>query len=305
MDPLLARLRENILKVFLGPPESVDRVICCLLARGHLLIEDVPGVGKTLLATALARSLDLTFTRVQLTPDMLPGDVLGVSVLDRDTGDFRFRRGPIFTHVLLADEINRTPPRTQSALLEAMSEAGVSVEGRTIGLEQPFFVVATQNPYSFEGTYPLPENQLDRFLMRVRLGYPQAGDEAKLLELRPSSGALGDLKPVMSREQLLELQRRVDSVKVDRSLLDYIVAFANATRRNDSIQLGLSPRGALALAQAARASALFSGRDFTVPDDVVHNLLAVCSHRVIPAGYASEDASIVLERVLQTIPTPA
>ena len=305
MDPLIARLRENILKVFLGPPDSVDRVICCLLARGHLLIEDVPGVGKTLLATALARSLDLSFARVQLTPDMLPSDVLGVSVLDRATGEFRFRRGPIFTNVLLADEINRTPPRTQSALLEAMSEAAVSIEGRSVPLEPPFFVVATQNPYSFEGTYPLPENQLDRFLMRVRLGYPTNAEESRLLELRPSSGALGDLRPVMTHEDLLGLQRRVDAVKIDRALLDYIVTFANATRRSDQVQLGLSPRGSLALAQATRATALFNGRDFAVPDDVVQNVVAVCAHRVIPAGFASEDSTGVLERILHGIASPA
>jgi len=305
MDPLIARLRENILKVFLGPPDSVDRVICCLLARGHLLIEDVPGVGKTLLATALARSLDLNFTRVQLTPDMLPSDVLGVSVLDRASGDFRFRRGPIFTNVLLADEINRTPPRTQSALLEAMSEAAVSAEGRTMPLDPPFFVVATQNPYSFEGTYPLPENQLDRFLMRVRLGYPTGEEEARLLELRPSSGALGELRAVMQKDDLLGLQRRVDGVRLDRSLLEYIVAFANATRRSDQIQLGLSPRGALALAQAARATAMFNGRDYVVPDDVVHNVIAVCAHRVIPAGFASEDATGVLEKILHGVTSPS
>jgi MoxR-like ATPase len=309
-DPasILSRLRANIASVYFGNTEAVDRIICCALARGHLLIEDVPGVGKTVLATALSRSLDCSFCRIQLTPDMLPADVLGVSVFDRTSGEFTFKRGPIFANIVLADEINRTPPRTQTALLEAMNEATVSVDGRTITLEQPFMVVATQNPYSFEGTYPLPENQLDRFLMRIGVGYPSADAEARMLEVRPSGRTLSELRPVLTRADLLSLQARVDAVRVDRSLLDYIVAFAVATRKHELLQLGLSPRGSLALAQAARASAMYQGRDYLIPEDITANVLAVCSHRVVPRGSragSADDAAAVLEPILQSVPSPA
>ena len=307
MHDAIARLRENISKVYFGNLSVVDRIICCLLARGHLLIEALPGVGKTVLATALARSLDCSFSRVQLTPDMLPSDLLGVSVFDRNTGEFHFKKGPIFANIVLADEINRTPPRTQSALLEAMNEATVSVDGRVFQLDQPFMVIATQNPYEFEGTYLLPENQLDRFLMRVNLGYPSAADEARVLDLRPSNRTLHELKPVLNHDEVLEVQRRADAVKVDRSLLDYIVTFANATRRHGSLQVGLSPRGALALAQAARATALFAGREYVIPEDITGNIYSVCAHRVIPrstlAG-AGESAETILRGILETIDSP-
>ncbi len=306
------RLRENISRVFLGHQSAVDRTIRCLLARGHLLIEDVPGVGKTLLAMTLARSVGCTFSRVQLTPDMLPSDVLGVSVLDRQTGEFVFKRGPIFSHIVLADEINRTTPRTQSAMLEAMNEASVSIDGKVYQLEKPFMVVATQNPFEFEGTYALPENQLDRFLMRISVGYPDASDEARVLDLRPSTMALPDLRPVLSREEILTLQDKVDAVKLDRSLIDYIVAFANATRTHEAIHVGLSPRGSLALAQAARATALSDGRDYVIPEDITDNVTPVCSHRIVlRAGAASmggaiphEVASRTLLEILKTVKSP-
>lgn len=301
------RLRENISRVFLGNPVAVDRVVCCLLARGHLLIEDVPGVGKTILATALARSLGCSFSRLQLTPDLLPSDVLGVTIYDRTNGSFTFNRGPIFANIVLADEMNRTPPRTQSALLEAMNEATVSVDGRAIPLEPPFMVIATQNPNDYEGTYLLPENQLDRFLMRISLGYPSPEDEAKVLELRPSGDALHNLSPVLSREQVIELQAEVDRVKVARTLLEYVVAFANATRRHDAIQVGLSPRGSIALMQAARATALYSGRDYVVPEDITFNIPAVCPHRIMLRG-ASSVAAVhvqeVLAEVLRSVASP-
>jgi len=300
----LARLRDSIATVLFGNTTAIDRVICCLLARGHLLIEDVPGVGKTVLATALARSLDCSFSRIQLTPDLLPSDVLGVSVFDKETSKFVYQHGPIFANIVLADEINRTPPRTQSALLEAMNEATVSVDGRVMTLEQPFMVIATQNPYEFEGTYLLPENQLDRFLMRISLGYPSPEEEARVLDLRPANRPLHTLAPVLNRAAITELQARVDTVRVDRSLLDYIVSFANATRRHAGLLHGLSPRGSLSLAQAARATALYAGRDYAIPEDITGNIPAVCAHRVIPRSGADTPERI-LQTVLETVASPA
>jgi MoxR-like ATPase len=301
MNDTVARLRENISRVYLGNPAAVDRVVCCLLARGHLLIEDTPGVGKTVLATALARSIDCTFTRIQLTPDMLPSDVLGVEVYDKATGEFRFKRGPIFANIVLADEINRTPPRTQAALLEAMNEATVSVDGRMIPLEPPFMVIATQNPYDAEGTYQLPENQLDRFLIRLRLGYPSPEDEVRVLELRPSNSPLHSLGHVLTRAQVVDLQRRVDQVHAAPSLMQYVVAFAHQTRREPGLVHGLSPRGSLALLQAARATALLRGRDHVVTEDILENIIPVCAHRVIARGGGSED---LLHAALERVPVP-
>ncbi|HRQ73047.1 MAG TPA: AAA family ATPase [Phycisphaerales bacterium] len=308
MPDAIQRLRDNVQRVFLGNSPAVDRIICCLLSRGHLLIEDVPGVGKTVLANAIARSIHCSFSRIQLTPDMLPGDVLGVSIFDRETGEFTFKRGPIFANVVLADEINRTTPRTQTALLEAMSEASVSIDGVVHRLDQPFMVLATQNPYEFEGTYPLPENQLDRFLMRVRLGYPAPEDERRILELRPATTVLESLKPAIDKDELIHLQAEVDRVRVDPALLDYVVEFANATRRHDRIQIGLSPRGSLALTQAARATALFRGREYAVPEDILDNVTAVCAHRIITRTYlgaAPEAAEDVLTGILETLQSPA
>lgn len=303
----LSRLRNSISTVYLGDPRAVDRVIRCLLARGHLLIEDVPGVGKTVLATALARSIDCHFTRIQLTPDMMPADVLGVSIYDKGTGEFTFKKGPIFANIVLADEINRTPPRTQAALLEAMGDGTVSIDGRVYTLEGPFMVVATQNPFDFEGTYLLPENQLDRFLMRVKLGYPTPEQEARVLDLRPSAEPLHTLAPVLKRAEILELQERADRVRVSPPLLAYIVAFANATRTSSALQLGLSPRGALALAQATRATALSQDRDYATTEDVIENVPYVCAHRVIPRsslGASSQSAEDILGSILRGVPAP-
>jgi len=303
----LSRLRESIATVFLGDIAAVDRVIRCLLARGHLLIEDVPGVGKTVLATALARSIDCQFTRIQLTPDMMPSDVLGVSIYDKASGEFTFKRGPIFANIVLADEINRTPPRTQAALLEAMSDGTVSIDSRVYELIQPFMVVATQNPFDFEGTYLLPENQLDRFLMRLKLGYPTPQQEARVLDLRPSAEPLHTLKPVLHASDIVDLQKQVDRVKVSKPLLEYIVAFANATRSSSALQLGLSPRGALALAQASRATALALGRDYAITEDIIDNVTSVCAHRVIARsslGASTEKAEDVLGSILRSVPSP-
>ncbi len=308
MTARIEQLRQNITKVFLGSPRAVDLLIVSLLARGHVLIEDVPGVGKTVLATALAKSLDCSFSRIQLTPDLLPSDVLGVSVYKRDTENFVFKPGPIFANIVLADEINRTPPRTQTALLEAMSEATVSVDGMTYQLDQPFMVVATQNPHDFEGTYALPENQLDRFLMKINLGYPTPADEARVLDLRPAGKTLHGLSAVLDKHALLELQALTDSVRMEPVLLDYIVALANATRRDEQIEIGVSPRGSLALAQAARATAVLHGRDFVIPEDITSNLEAVCAHRIVlrTATPGRGDAAIsAIRSAAQTVPSPA
>lgn len=303
----LASLKQNIARVLFGQQSAIDRVICCLLARGHCLIEDVPGVGKTVLATALSRSVDCSFARLQLTPDTLPGDVLGVSIYDKTSGEFVYKRGPIFANIVLADEINRTPPRTQSALLEAMAEATVSVDGRVMELERPFMVIATQNPFDFEGTYLLPENQLDRFLMRLSLGYPDAAEEARILHERPSNVPLHTLAPVVTKQQLIAMQDEVDRVKVDQTLLQYIVMFANATRKHDAFLHGLSPRGSLSLAQAARAHAYYHGRDYVIPEDITQNIEPVCAHRVILKNGADtrlDAASDVLAQIVRSVPSP-
>ncbi len=312
MHERISRLRDNIRRVYLGDSKSVDHLIRCVLARGHMLIEDVPGVGKTVLATALARSIDCSFSRIQLTPDMLPSDVLGVSVYDRNpatgAGAFTFKPGPIFAQVVLADEINRTPPRTQAALLEAMGEGTVTTEGKTIALPTPFLLIATQNPAEFEGTYPLPENQLDRFLMRIALGYPDPADERRILDLRPSGVRLHELQPVLSATELIELQSRVDGVKLAPALADYIVAIAGASRRSGALALGLSPRGGLALAQVARATALMDGRDYVIPPDITDNLGVVVPHRVIArgaVGAASAAVEDALAEILRQVPAPA
>lgn len=304
---LIARLKTTIGSVYFGPAKTIDRVVACLLARGHLLIEDVPGVGKTVLATTLARSVDCTFSRIQMTPDLLPSDVLGVSIFNRESATFEFRPGPIFANIVLADEINRTSPRTQSALLEAMNDGAVSVDGVTRKLEQPFMIVATQNPFEFEGTFPLPENQLDRFLMRVPLGYPSPEDEARVLEYRPGVTTLATLAPAITRADLLGLQARVDAVRVDASLVRYIVAIANATRQSREFELGLSPRASLSLQRAARAQALLSGRDFVTPDDILEHLDAVCEHRVLlkrgidGSGNSTREA---LQSIVRSVPSP-
>lgn len=307
-DPI-QRLRDNITSVYMGNIAAVDRVITCLLARGHILIEDVPGVGKTILANALAKSIECSFARIQFTPDLLPSDIIGISIFNREDSNFEFKKGPIFHNIIVADEINRTTPRTQSALLESMNENTVSVDGKVHDLPSPFMVVATQNPYEFEGTYFLPENQLDRFLMRISLGYPAPDDESRIIALQPARTTLKQLQPVLSNEETLTLQQQVDDVKMDQSLIDYVIALAGATRSNDDLQIGISPRGSLALSQAARATAVMKGRDYCVPEDVVSNVLPVCAHRIISKTYMHAGDTMttrrIMQQVLETIPSPA
>ncbi|MEQ9459504.1 MAG: MoxR family ATPase [Phycisphaeraceae bacterium] len=306
--PALERLRGNIRECFLGHSKAIDSILVCLLARGHVLIEDVPGVGKTTLATALARSIDGTIVRLQMTPDMVPADILGVTLWDQHKGEFTFKPGPIFCNILVADEINRTTPRTQSALLEAMSEYQVSVDGYTRKLLEPFLVVATQNPYEFEGTYFLPESQLDRFLMRIRLGYPNADDETQVLIDDPTRTALARLKPVVTAEEIVRLQRLTDEVRFDERLARYIVKLAHATREHNRLQIGLSTRGALALMHAAKATAILDGRTYALPDDVTSNIIPVLAHRVVVRGRLREEdgESIegLIQRIVETTPSP-
>ena len=302
------RLRDNIRNVFLGHSKAVDLLLIGMLARGHVLIEDVPGVGKTVLAKSLAKSIDCKFSRIQLTPDLLPSDVLGVSIFNTQTQKFDFKPGPVFANVVLADEINRTTPRTQSALLEAMSEEQVSVENMTMPLERPFMVVATQNPFEFEGTYYLPENQLDRFILRIAVGYPERSSEHRILTTQPGRNALDQLKPVMTGAEIVELQDIVPTVKLDPAIVDYILDLVEATRHDEQLHLGVSPRGALALTQAVQASAVLNGRDFSTPDDVKTLFIPVCAHRVVSKTYLHNgDANAtarVLQSVLDQVPAP-
>ncbi len=297
----VGRLRDNIRKVYLGPAKAVDLLLIGLLARGHVLIEDVPGVGKTVLARSLAKSIDCRFSRIQLTPDLMPGDVLGISVYDNNTRSFDFKQGPIFANIVLADEINRTTPRTQSALLEAMAEETVSIENQTRQLDRPFMLVATQNPFEFEGTYHLPENQLDRFIVKIGLGYPERASEHLILTTRPGRDTLDQLQPVMTGADVVQIQDFVPTVKMDPSVVDYVLDLVDATRHSEDLHLGVSPRGALALTQASQAAAVLAGRDYVVPDDVKELFLPVCVHRVISKTYLANGDNNAIGRVLRGI----
>jgi MoxR-like ATPase len=279
------RLLENVGLVVLGKPEVIRLAVVALLAEGHVLIEDVPGVGKTLLARALAASIDCSFRRIQFTPDLLPSDVLGSSIYHAPSGDFVFKPGPLFAHVILADEINRTTPRTQSALLEAMSDRQVSVEGKTYPLDPPFIVLATQNPYEFEGTYVLPESQLDRFMIRLRMGYPIRSEERKVFASHRDGEPVDSLGPVLSAEDVLILQRGVRMVQVDDAIGDYLLDIVHATRRSEDLHVGVSTRGALTLYRAAQSLALVSGRNYVIPDDIKTLAVPVLSHRVVGKSF--------------------
>lgn len=272
-----------------GKRPLVELMLAGVLARGHLLIEDVPGVGKTTLAQALAKALGLSFSRVQVTSDLLPSDILGVNVFDQASGQFEFRQGPIFAHLVLADEVNRTTPRTQSALLEAMSEAQVSLDGVTRPLPQPFLVIATQNPREHAGTYPLPESQLDRFLMRLSVGYPDGEVERRLLLSGGGEGPLSQLEPVTDAKELLSLQQATAAVHVEPAIVDYAMRLVEATRSSPLVGLGVSTRGALAFLSAAKGRAILDGRAFVIPDDLKDVSGACLAHRIVPAGHEAEE----------------
>lgn len=297
----LADLELALGRTVRGKGDVIRLSIVCLLARGHLLIEDVPGVGKTTLAQSLARSVHCRFHRLQFTSDMLPSDVLGVTIYNAHSEEFEFKPGPIFTNFLLADEINRGTPKTQSALLEAMNELQVTIDGRSSPLDRPFMVMATQNPVEHHGTYPLPESQLDRFLMRLRMGYPDPASEREIL--RNADTSMGTMSPVLSAGEIIALQDRVHEVAVDEAIVDYMLAIVEKTRNHESLSLGVSPRGAQALYRATQALALVEGRGYVIPDDVKRLVVPVFAHRVIVSTRVSlaQRSSDLSERILQAI----
>lgn len=305
---LLNRIRSTLAQVIRGKEDVIDLLLVGVLSGGHVLIEDVPGVGKTTLAKALARVVDVDFARVQFTPDLLPADILGTEVLNPADGSFSFHRGPVFTHVLLADEINRASPRTQSALLEAMSEHQVTVEGKTRPLPDPFFVVATQNPVDFQGTYPLPEAQLDRFLLKLTMGYPPVEDELRILSERQLTDPLDSLEPVANGDDIRRMQLAVRQIEIKESVARYMLAIATATREHRDLELGVSPRGALALYRASQANALIAGRDFVTPADIQTLATPTLCHRILPtqqARYGGQDIATIIHDTLNRLPVPS
>jgi MoxR-like ATPase len=306
----LDRVRANMRRTIRGKDDVIDQVITCLIAGGHLLIEDMPGVGKTTLAYALARSLDCSFSRIQFTSDLLPTDVTGVAVYDENVREFVFKKGPVFANVVLADEINRATPKTQSALLEVMDRARVTVDGAAHAVGSPFLVFATQNPVDYEGTFPLPESQMDRFLMRLHMGYPQSADELEILRLAHTAYDAIELTPVVTREEVLGLQALAGQVFVEDSVLEFMLKLVAATRTEAEFKAGISVRGGLALKRAAQARALLRGRDFVMPDDVTELVTPVFAHRLalVRAGSDSlEERRVVtgiLKRILGALPPP-
>jgi MoxR-like ATPase len=306
----IEKLQAAIESVIKGKPEAVRLALVTLIAGGHLLVEDVPGVGKTTLAHALARAIDCPFQRIQFTSDLLPSDVIGLSIYNQHTGIFEWKPGPVFASVVLADEINRTTPKTQSALLEAMAEGHITVEGVTHPLPAPFIVIATQNPIEHHGTYPLPESQMDRFMLRLRIGYPGSEDEKQILRDRERAEPLDNLRAVMSGEDILDLQRSVSEVSVDDALVDYLMRIVAATRDSEMLDLGVSPRGTLALFRAAQAIALTEDRAYCVPDDIKRLVLPVFAHRLVVSSRfssslrRSEEAEAVLKEIMKSVSVP-
>jgi MoxR-like ATPase len=306
----IGRLQATIERVIKGKSETVKLALVALLAKGHLLIEDVPGIGKTTLANALSRALALSFQRVQFTSDLLPSDVIGLSIYNQQNGSFEFKAGPIFANIVLADEINRATPKTQSALLEAMAEEQVTVEGVSRRLPMPFMVIATQNPAEHHGTYPLPESQLDRFMLRLHVGYPNKADERNILRDRERENPLEFVRAVMSEEDILHLQRLVSEVRVDDALVEYLLAIVEQTRQNETIELGISPRGTLALFRSAQALALVEGRDFCIADDIKRLILPAFAHRIIVNSrstnlkHKTREAEQILHDILQKTSVP-
>ena len=307
---IVQAIQENIGRVIKGKPRVIELTVVTLLARGHLLLEDVPGVGKTTLAHSLARSLDCSFKRIQFTSDLLPSDIVGVSLFNRQKQAFEFMPGPIFANIVLADEINRTTPKTQSSLLEAMSEAQISVDNQTHPLHQPFMVIATQNPAEYHGTFPLPESQLDRFLMRLQIGYPSPEEEKKVLDRPQSLHPAEDLQPVVSARDVLDLQHQVDQVLMEESLTEYLLAIVQATRQTELLSLGVSTRGALALSRAAKALAFVRGRAYCLPDDIKELAPVVLSHRIMLSRSQGlhqrncEQTEQVVHDLVESVPVP-
>ncbi|MEG4840031.1 MULTISPECIES: MoxR family ATPase [unclassified Microcoleus] len=298
----IERLKQNLGKTIVGKGDAIRLVLVAVLSGGHALLEDVPGVGKTLLAKSLARSIDGKFQRIQCTPDLLPTDITGTNIWNPRSGEFEFLPGPVFANVLLADEINRATPRTQSALLEVMEEKQVTVDGVSRNVPTPFFVIATQNPIEYQGTFPLPEAQMDRFTLSLTLGYPAALEELQMLERLSDSFAVEDLQPCISLEEVQELRRLCAGVKVEGSLKQYIVDLVRSTREDEEITLGVSPRGAVALHRALQALAFMEGRDYGTPDDVKYLAPHVLSHRLIPAG--GRRAKTIVDKLLRSVPIP-
>ncbi len=307
MNPTIETILENIERVMTGKRDVAKLSLIALLAEGHVLLEDVPGVGKTMMVRALAKSVSASFKRIQFTPDLLPSDVTGVSIYNPKELEFQFRPGPIMGNIILADEINRTSPKTQSALLEGMEESSVTVDGVTYRLEKPFFVMATQNPIEYEGTYPLPEAQLDRFLLKMKMGYPGTNEEIEVLSRAQKVPPIDDLEPVINLEELRTLQKEMKEVFVDDSIKKYIVEISTRTRTHDSVYLGASPRGSIGLMKAAQAYAYIHGRDYVIPDEVQYLAPFVLSHRIILKSEARFDgvtAEDVVNQVIARVPVP-
>lgn len=301
------RVVGNVERVIMGKADAVAFSLIAVICRGHILIEDVPGVGKTVLTKAIARSIGCSFKRIQFTPDLLPSDITGVSIYNQKTGNFEYRPGPIMAQIVLADEINRATPKTQSALLEAMEEMQITVDGVTYRLPEPFMVMATQNPIEYEGTFPLPEAQLDRFMMNISLGYPKAADEMRILDTHQHHHPLEDLAQIMTAEELTIIQQQVRSIHVDPSIREYIVAIANETRKHSNIYLGISPRGSLALFRCVQALAAMHGRNYVIPDDVKLLAKPTLAHRIIvtpAARVRSITSTAILDEILQSVPVP-
>ena len=304
---MVAALRESIQRVIVGKDDAINLAIIALLSKGHVLLEDVPGIGKTTMAKALAQSLGCSFSRIQFTPDLMPTDILGVNFFNQKSGDFEFRAGPIFSQVLLADEINRATPRTQSALLEAMQERQATIDGVTRAFEEPFLVLATQNPIEMEGTFPLPEAQLDRFMVRVKIGYPTESEESDILLRFERDTVLPGLEAVTSETELGQMQDAVTAIRVDETVRSYVVAIAQATRKHDGLSLGASPRAALALYKTSQARAALDGRDFVTPDDVKAMAESVLAHRMILTSNSrlrGRTTEQIVNEVLGSVPVP-
>jgi MoxR-like ATPase len=307
MNPIIEKILLNIEKVMIGKRNVAELSLIALLAEGHVLLEDVPGVGKTMMVRALAKSVNANFRRIQFTPDLLPSDVTGISIYNPKELEFQFRPGPLMGNIILADEINRTSPKTQSALLEGMEEASVTIDGVTHRLQKPFFVMATQNPIEYEGTYPLPEAQLDRFLLKMKMGYPEVDEEIEVLNRAQKVPPIEDLYPVIDLEGLIALQKEIKEVYVDPTIKRYIVDIVNLTRKFSGVYLGASPRGSIALMKAAQAYAFMYGRDYILPDDIQYLAPFVLSHRIIlksEAKFEGISAEEIVTRIIARIPVP-